>query len=106
MQKTSTPDIFTKTGYCYQMLNRYDSSKILYTIAGDMQPFRYIPRMAMLKLYEQQKDTLNVINKAREILAMPVKVKSKQVFNIKQYATTVVRQFSSNMKDSFLIQPK
>jgi O-antigen polymerase len=106
MQKTSNPDIFTKTGYCNQMLNRYDSSKILYTIAEDMQPYKYIPRMAMLKLYEQQKDTLNVLNKAREILSMPVKIKSRQIFGIKQYAASVVKHLNTGKTDSLLTYPQ
>jgi O-antigen polymerase len=106
MQKTSTPDIFTKTGYCYQMLNRYDSSKILYTIAEDMQPYKYIPRMAMLKLYEQQKDTINILGKAREILTMKVKVKSRQVLGIKQYAAHVVQRLAAKQKDSISGRPQ
>lgn len=98
LERSSNPDLLIKSALCYQVLNNYDSSEYYFTTLQNMQPHRFIPRFSLLKLYEQHKDSTMVLVKAREILKMPVKVRSKRVNEIKKYARTLVDTYG-------LVQP-
>lgn len=93
LERTSNPDLLTKSGLCYQVLGRYDSSEYCFTMIQHMQPHRFIPRYSLLKLYEQRKDSARALAKAQEILKMPVKVRSKKVNDIKKYAKSIVTAY-------------
>jgi hypothetical protein len=86
----SFPSVLSKTGYCYQQLHKYDSSQYYYQLVQNMQPYAYVPRMALLKLYEQEKDTPQILQKAQEIIGMPTKIKSERVDEIKAYAKKIL----------------
>lgn len=86
LQSTSRPAVLGKCGWCYGQLSNYDSARYYFKIIEKLQPHKYGPRMALLKLYEQQKDTSSIRLKAREIIMMPVKVPSKEVDIIKSAA--------------------
>ena len=63
-----------------------------------LQPYKYAPRMALLKLYELKKDTVSITSKAREIIAMPVKVPSAEVDRIKSEAVKWLHTESKNSR--------
>ena len=56
-----------------------------------MEPKRLIPQVGLLKLYQQKNDTVMVFNKANQILAMPAKINSPKVIEIKNYADSIRR---------------
>jgi O-antigen polymerase len=89
---SSRPDLFIKCGYCYQQLGMYDSSRYYYTLVGNMQPYKFGPRMALLRLYEQQGDAPMIKKTAEDILAMPVKVESDEVVDIQSYARHILKK--------------
>lgn len=83
LQTTSRPDVLGKCGWCCGRLGQYDSAIRCFEVIEKLQPFKYAPRMALLKLYEQKKDTASIKSKAREIMAMPVKVPGAEVDRMK-----------------------
>lgn len=92
LETSSNPDLMLKCGYCYQELGRYDSSQYYYTLVEYMEPYKFGPRMALLKLYRQQGDTVMMRQAAEEIVAMPVKVESDEVAGIKNYARMILEK--------------
>jgi O-antigen polymerase len=94
LESSSNPDVLFKCGYCYQQLRRYDSSQYYYTLVENMQPYKFGPRVALLKLYQQQGDGPLIKKEAEEIVAMPVKVESNEVTNIKSYAQKILEKYS------------
>ena len=90
MERSSEPSLFTKCGLCYQRLHRNDSCEYYYTIQQNMMPYKFMPRMALLNLYQQEGDSVKMYKKAKEILNMPVKVRSKQVDDARAYANKIL----------------
>jgi O-antigen polymerase len=86
LQTTTRPDVLGKCGWCFGQLGEYDSAFYCFKTIEKLQPYRYAPRMAMLKLYEQKRDTASAMLKAQEIIAMPVKVRNAEVDRIKSEA--------------------
>jgi hypothetical protein len=84
------PELFLKSGFCYQAGLQYDSSEYYYTIVKKMQPHKLGPRFYLLKLYEQKKDSISAKNMAIEIVKLPVKVRNRKAVQIKKYAKTVL----------------
>jgi O-antigen ligase len=92
LASSSSPEMLVKCGYCYQQLHLYDSSRYYYTMAKNMQPYKFGPRLALLKLYQQQGDKPMMISEAQTIINMPVKVENSQVAGIKNYAHTILEK--------------
>lgn len=90
LQNTSSPDIITKTGFCFQQLKIYDSSKHYYTITENMQPNKISPKFMLLKLYLQKGDSTMIKAKATEIKNMNVKIRNRKAQEIKKYADSVL----------------
>lgn len=90
LENTSNPDVLSKTAFCYQALKQYTNSEYYYTIVQNMQPYKFYPKIALLKLYMQKSDTIMLTNKAKEILDMKIKVKSQKVNDIRKFADSVL----------------
>jgi hypothetical protein len=86
LKTASRPNILGKCGWCYGQLHQYDSAAYYFGIIEKLQPYKYAPRFALLKLYEQKKDTTSIKIKAKEIIAMPIKVPSTELNSIKAEA--------------------
>lgn len=89
-QRSSDPELLGKMGYCYQLLSGYDSSQYYYELARNMQPHRFTPRLRLLQLYTEKRDTAAMLQTANGILQMPVKVRSKRVSEIQAVARSVI----------------
>jgi O-antigen polymerase len=92
LETSSNPDLMLKCGYCYQELGQSDSSQYYYTLVEYMEPYKFGPRMALLKLYRQQGDTVMTRRTAEEIVDMPVKIESDEVAGIKNYARKMLEK--------------
>jgi O-antigen ligase len=104
LQNTSSPDALSKVGFCYQLLKQYDSSEHYFSIVQNMQPYKFYPKLTLLKLYLQKGDTLMVRYKATEIKTMTVKIKSQRVEEITKYADSLLSVLN-NDSFKFTIQP-
>ncbi|MGN6421468.1 MAG: O-antigen ligase family protein [Pseudobacter sp.] len=90
LERSSEPDLLSKTGYCYQLLSGYDSSRFYYETACHLQPHRFTPKLRLMQLYAEKMDTVSMLQTAGIILKMPVKVSSKKVTDIQQLAKSVI----------------
>lgn len=93
LKRSSEPDLLAKTGYCYQLVSGYDSSRYFYQLASDLQPHRFTPKLRLMQLYAERTDTSSMLNTAVIILKMPVKVRSKKVTEIRQLAKSVIGMY-------------
>jgi O-antigen polymerase len=100
LEGSYAPGLLAKCGHSYQMVQGYDSSQYYYALAENIQPYMYRPRVAMLQLFEQMKDTARALGKAREILQMPVKIRNKATWDIKQYAALAAKRLGGRLGDS------
>ena len=96
LESSSNPEMLVKCGYCYQQLRLFDSSRYYYTLVKNMEPYKFRPRLALLKLYQQQGDKPMTISEAEEIINMPVKVESGEVADIKNYARKTLEKESGS----------
>ncbi|RXK86052.1 O-antigen ligase family protein [Filimonas effusa] len=90
LETSARPPVLVKYGYSFQVQNNYDSSLYYYRIAQKIEPFKFITRLIILRMYEQKRDTLNIKAEAEDILNMPVKIESDRVDHIKQYAQNIL----------------
>jgi O-antigen ligase len=90
LENTSSPNVLSKTGFCYQVLKQYDSSEHYYTIVQNMQPYKFSPKLALLKLYIQKGDTTMIRKKANEIKNSKIKIKSQKLLEIRNYADSIL----------------
>jgi O-antigen ligase len=95
LETCSRPNVFAKCGYSYRMLKNYDSSKYYCQIVQDMEPDKLIPRMALLQLYQQMGDTIQIQLKAKEIIQLPMRVITKRGIEIKKYAKNTIAKIDS-----------
>jgi tetratricopeptide (TPR) repeat protein len=95
LQTCSRTNVFAKCGLCFLMLRQYDSSEYYYQMVQDIEPRRLIPRLALLQLYQQKKDTVQIVKKAKEIIEMPVWIVSQKGILIKEYAKKTIEKIDS-----------
>jgi tetratricopeptide (TPR) repeat protein len=87
-----TPELLVKSGFCYQLQNKYDSSLYYYRLAHNIEPFKFATQHLILRLYEQKKDTGNIIKTATTIVNMPVKVENPRAYQLKTYAQNTINK--------------
>lgn len=93
----SSPEIFIKTGVCYQRIGNYDSAVFYYKQASDIAPAVIYPKVSLMRLYKEKNDTINALNTAQEILSRPGK---KNLIENRIYikeALLIKKEFSSKM---------
>lgn len=100
LKTCSRPVVFAKCGYVHSIIKNYDSSRHYYQIVQDIEPGKLVPRMALLKLYQQAKDTSLIISKANEIVDFPMKVVTKKGSEIKAYAKDIINKIDSIQMNS------
>jgi tetratricopeptide (TPR) repeat protein len=76
----------------------YDSSEYYYRILENMTPHKFNPKLWLLKLYEQKRDSVMLYRKATEVINMPVKVDGERVQFIKNYASGILDSLNSLKK--------
>lgn len=91
LQYNSEENVLDNCGYCYQVEGRYDSSEYYYTVLRNMAPHKFGPRFRLLKLFEQTGDTVRLLQTAKAIDSMPIKVSGQQVEYIKRYAQLLLQ---------------
>ena len=64
-------------GNIHQKMSNYDDAEIHYWEAAYMCPSKIMPLYRLFKLYEEQGDTVNMVNIGHKLLDKPVKVHSR-----------------------------
>jgi len=94
---TSSPDLYMQIGLCEQALQRYSDAIHSYRTALFIQPALFGPRYALLQLHLQQKDSVNAIETASEIIQLIPKVESPEIGRYKQMAGQVLLHFKKTI---------
>lgn len=97
---TSDPELYLKTGICYERLNRLDEAIKNYQQSAWLDPNRMEPRIALMRIYWKLKDTVNTVNTANEIITMPVKVASGRASYYQQQALNALRLAGANISSA------
>jgi len=93
----SKPGTYLQMAMCYQKLGNSDSAIICNTFAKNMEPCRLMPVFSMMMLYRDKNDINNMVSMAKEIMTMPVKVRSRETDLFKMAANKV-------LKDNYRVQ--
>lgn len=75
---TSDPGLYLLIGNCYAGLRQFDAANAAYSLAGQIVPNRLSPRYHIMKLYLGEKDTINAVRVADELIRMQPKGVSEQ----------------------------
>ncbi|MDI3322530.1 hypothetical protein [Pinibacter soli] len=96
MNMSSEANIWGRAGYCCQRLTKYDSSFYYYNLCYNLQPYRLMPKFALLNLYIQKGDTTAAKIMARQIIDLPLRVENKNSSYIRNYALHFLDSMAHN----------
>ncbi len=82
----SSPLLYQQIGDCYFAQKGYSNAIQNYEMAKNIQPNRFTPRYLLLKVYIEQKDKINALKYANEIVLLDEKVPSSTTNSIKKIA--------------------
>ena len=93
---TSNPTLYMKLGRYYdEGVNDVKKAELAYKQASFSIPYKFYPKYRLLKMYERN----NLKNKsyaiAKEIIAMPIKVNSEALQNMKNHANRIVKDYQN-----------
>jgi len=94
---TSNPDLYFKSGICYERLDDKENAVKNYQQSAWLDPNRIQPHFALMRLYWRSRDTASAINAANEIITMPVKVATKRAYYYQHQALQLLKQASTNV---------
>lgn len=81
-----SPDLLAIEGWCLQKLGRINEAEQVYENSVLMVPHKFIPRETLLLFYHKYGQVDQAVLEAKKIIALPVKVPSQKVEEIKNYA--------------------
>ncbi|WP_260232359.1 O-antigen ligase family protein [Chryseobacterium lactis] len=88
--RSSKLDIFLLLGVNYEKIGNYRKAEENYIKCKYFDPDIVRPRYELMRLYLQQKRLEEAKKTAQDILNTPIKVKSKQAFEIRKYAQKIM----------------
>ncbi len=95
MQKAASKNIkpskIRSLAKCYIKEKKYALAKELLLLNKYTQPFRYEPKMDLIKLYKKTSETDFLCKNAIEVINFPVKIPSEKVTAYKRISTKIVR---------------
>lgn len=92
---TSSPDLFSNIGLCYQKIGNITDAKKSFKTAVYIVPNRFYARFQLMNLYVQNGDTINALNIAHTIDDMAIKVPSTEIDQYKNYAKEIIKNYNS-----------
>jgi len=89
--------LFANLGDVYKELKQYPQAEIAYKYAACMIPHKLYPHYLLAKLYLQSGNKAKAVKKAKEILAMNVKVENGAVSEIEKEMKKIIAQFNKEL---------
>lgn len=89
---TSDPEIYFKSGICYERLGNVDSAVSSYRQSAMLDPNKMKPRFALMRLYLKMADTVSAVRMAKEIISMPVKIATEQADRYQRRARQLLKK--------------
>jgi O-antigen polymerase len=78
------PFLFSNLGDAYQATHQFELAERAYKKSSEIIPNRMYPKYSLAKMYLKQHDTLRAKQTAKQIMAMPVKVSSQAITQMKR----------------------
>jgi len=94
---TSDPELYTLLGNCYIKLGNTMDAITAFTMAQNIQPNRFAPRYALMKLHESHADTINALKVANELSLMQPKIPSEKVDFYKKEANKTIEKYNQRI---------
>jgi O-antigen polymerase len=82
---------FILLGLSHQKLKEYDKSEEEFLFLKSLVPNRFRPNYFLVQLYLERGDSIKAKQLAKEIIKMPVKVESPEVYDIKRYMENLLK---------------
>jgi len=86
MNITVAPRITRKLAHTFFKEKKYSKTEKLLVNNTYNEPYRFSPKVDLAKFYKATQDTLKFVNTLKSIIETPVKIPSKKVIEIKNYA--------------------
>ena len=87
---TTNPELYLKMSYSYMMLGDAKSAIEKCSLAVNMVPNRIAPKYALMNIYTSQRDTINALKIAKEIVVQTPKGISKDAAFYKKKAQSLI----------------
>ncbi|WP_010178992.1 alpha/beta hydrolase-fold protein [Aquimarina agarilytica] len=90
------PKLGRHLGYIYLNTQNFERASALFKENIGNEPFRYEPRMDLLKVYEATGNEKQIIQLCKEIIALPVKIPSKEVKDYKKHCKQLLQYYTGD----------
>jgi O-antigen polymerase len=98
---TSNPELFLQTGMCYEALGKYVEAEREFTVAKNIDPSRFAPNYALMKLFQKMGNIEKAAKVAEEIIVLRPKKPSQKVDRYKAEAAEMKKEFASSLVHEF-----
>lgn len=94
-KRSSLPDLYIGSGICYEKLQQYPEAIAEYKQLVLFLPSKFAYRFRLMEAYLKNKDTLNTIITAKEILSLEPKIPSAKVERYKKATWSLLKKIQS-----------
>lgn len=92
---SSLPDLYLAPGMCYERLHQYPKAIAEYKQLVLLLPSKFGYRFRLMQAYFKNKDTVNTVITAKEILGLEAKIPSAKVERYKKIAWNLIQKIES-----------
>ena len=90
---TSTPQLFFLLCQCYKKMGLVSNVFSCLSIMENMQPHRFLPKILLMRGYDEERNIKQAMDYAREIVQMPAKVESAKIEEYKNEADNYIQLY-------------
>lgn len=95
-QKSSAPKVGKQLAFCYIKEGDSKKAEAIFRFNINVEPYRYEPRMDLLKFLIASNRHREVVELSQEIINLPVKIPSKEIEKFKKTALRYVENYSKS----------
>lgn len=88
---TSTPQLYFLLYQCYKEMGQVSKGLGCLSILENMQPHRFLPKIFLMRGYDEERNIKLATDYAREIVQMPAKVESAKIEEYKNEANNYIQ---------------
>ncbi len=92
LTKNIDPKNVKLLGHLYLKENDYKNAEFYYKLHEGIEPYRYEPKMNLIKLYVKTNNKISLCLKAQEIIDFPVKIPSEKVDKYKTLCQAILKK--------------
>lgn len=100
--KNAWPKIGRRYAFMHLRASNLSKAEAIFKYNAQTEPYRFKPKIDLLKLYLKHNDYKNAIKTAKEIQDLPVKIPSEKVEKHKAFAEKIIQKYQNFKIDSTL----